>query len=219
VRSDDSPPLLERISDYVAWYAERWPRQEALVLGARRIDYSQLAGEVDALSRSLLAAGVRRGDRVATLAPPHPDFFIVFLAAVSIGAIWVGLNPRYQRGELEFVLTDSRPTLVFARTRIGTRDYAGDIAALQSALPTARWVVLGDDPVPAGGIPYLDYIAASMLMTWRRRAPRFVPPMRHSSYTPPEARDSRRERYFRIAALRFAARFNTDFGAPIRCGP
>jgi acyl-CoA synthetase (AMP-forming)/AMP-acid ligase II len=161
VRSDDSPPLLERISDYVAWYAERWPRQEALVLGARRIDYSQLAGEVDALSRSLLAAGVRRGDRVATLAPPHPDFFIVFLAAVSIGAIWVGLNPRYQRGELEFVLTDSRPTLVFARTRIGTRDYAGDIAALQSALPTARWVVLGDDPVPAGGIPYLDYIAAS----------------------------------------------------------
>jgi fatty-acyl-CoA synthase len=153
---DKSPPLLDRISD---WYAAHSPNVEALVLGSRRIDYAQLAGEVDAVSRALLAAGVRLGDRVATLAAPHPDFFIVFLATASIGAIWVGLNPRYQRDELEFVLTDSRPTVVFSRTRIAVRDYAADIAVLQAALPSARWVVLGGDPVPDGSVPYTDFIA------------------------------------------------------------
>ncbi len=158
--SENSPPLLARISDYVAWYAERSPNREALVLGSRRLDYVQLAGEVDALSRALLAAGVRHGDRVATLATPHPDFFIVFLAAVSIGAIWVGLNPRYRGEELQFVLTDSRPAVVFARTRIGVRDYSADIAALQAALPSARWVVLRGDPVPEGSVPYASSIAA-----------------------------------------------------------
>jgi fatty-acyl-CoA synthase len=159
VTEDKSPPLLERISDYVAWYAAYSPKVEALVLGARRIDYAQLAFEVDGLSCALLAAGVRPGDRVATLATPHPDFFIVFLAAASIGAIWIGLNPRYQRDELEFMLTDSRPTLVFTRTRIGERDYAADIAGLQGVLPSARWIVLGGDAVAHDAIPYPDFIA------------------------------------------------------------
>ncbi len=161
---DKSPPLLERISDYVAWYAAHSPKVEALVLGARRINYAQLAFEVDGVSRALLAAGVRPGDRVATLATPHPDFFIVFLAVSSIGAIWIGLNPRYRRDELEFVLTDSRPTLVFTRTRIGEREYAADIAGLQGTLPSARWIVLGGDPVVHDSIPYMDFIATAAQM-------------------------------------------------------
>ncbi len=90
-----TPPLLERISDYLTWYAQKTPRAEALVLGTQRLTYQQLAFEVDSLSCALIAAGVRSGDRIATLATPHPDFFIVLLAASSIGAIWVGLNPRY----------------------------------------------------------------------------------------------------------------------------
>jgi acyl-CoA synthetase (AMP-forming)/AMP-acid ligase II len=162
---EKSPPLLERISDYVAWYAAHSPEAQALVLGTRRIDYAQLAVDVDGLSRALLAAGIRAGDRVATLATPHPDFFIVFLAAASIGAIWIGLNPRYQRDELEFVLTDSRPALVFTRTRIGEREYAADVAALQSVLPSARWIVLGGDPLAHDSIPYTEFVATGTQIT------------------------------------------------------
>jgi acyl-CoA synthetase (AMP-forming)/AMP-acid ligase II len=155
------PPLLDRISDYVEWYAERSPSAEALVLDARRIDYAQLASEVRALSRAMLAAGVKSGDRIATLATPHPDFFIIFLAAASVGAIWVGLNLRYQRNELEYVLRDSRPCLVFSRTRIRDRDFTEDIEILQAALPSARWVVLGGDPLCANSTPQAEFIASS----------------------------------------------------------
>ena len=157
---DEPLPLLERISDYVAWHAARTPSAEALVLGSRRISYAALSREVDALARALLANGIRAGDRVATLATPHPDFFIAFLATASIGAIWVGLNPRYQRDELAFVLGDSLPALVLCRTRIGSRDYTTDIAAFQAALPATRWVVLGDDPRPEGSSGFAEFVDA-----------------------------------------------------------
>ena len=157
---DEGLPLLERITDYLAWYAARTPAAEALVLGSRRIRYADLRREVDALARSLLASGVRAGDRVATLETPHPDFFIAFLATASIGAIWVGLNPRYQRDELAFVLGDSRPALVLCRTRIGGRDYSTDILAFRAALPVSRWVVLGDDPRTEGCERFADFIDA-----------------------------------------------------------
>jgi MFS family permease len=93
-----TPPLLERISDYLTLVRAETPRAEALVLGTQRMTYQQLAHDVDSLSCALIAAGIRSGDRIATLATPHPDFFIVLLAASSIGAIWVGLNPRYRAG-------------------------------------------------------------------------------------------------------------------------
>jgi len=170
--------LLDRISDYVEWYAERSPSAEALVLDSRRIDYAQLTSEVRALSSAMLAAGVRSGDRIATLATPHPDFFIIFLAAVSIGAIWVGLNPRYQRNELEYMLKDSSPSIVFSRTKIRDRDYAEDIGILQTALPSARWVVLGGDPLCANSVPDTEFLAsgASISAAYLRLARAAVKP-------------------------------------------
>jgi fatty-acyl-CoA synthase len=155
---EEAPPLLERISDYLIWYAHNTPRAEALVLGTQRMTYEELARDVDLLSRALLAAGIRAGDRVATLATPHPDFFILFLATASIGAIWVGLNPRYRHEELAYALTDSQPRLVFSRSRIGTRDYGADIGAFQASRSALRWIMLGEDPVPEGTVRLATFL-------------------------------------------------------------
>ena len=139
------PPFLRRISDYVAWYAASTPDAPAMVLDERSTSYRELARQVDELSRALLAAGVRRGDRVATLTTPHPEFLIAFLATASLGAIWVGLNPRYQQQELVYVLRDSEPKLVLTRTRIGERDYLPELQALRDSLPQIEhWVALDE---------------------------------------------------------------------------
>jgi fatty-acyl-CoA synthase len=137
----------------------RTPDAEALVLGARRIRYRELVRDVDAIARALLAAGVRRGDRVATLLPPQPDFFVQFLAAASIGAIWVGLNPRYQREELAFVLNDCRPLVVFLRARIGARDYSEDLVALRAEHAATRWVTVGDTGSLEGCTPLTEFLS------------------------------------------------------------
>jgi len=154
------PPLLDRISDYVAYYAQRQPDVEATVLDDRRVTYAELREHVDQVARALIAAGVAKGDRVATLATPHPDFWTIFLATASIGAIWVGLNPRYQLEEYRYVVGDCEPVLLLTRTRIGDRDFAPDIATLRAESMSLRQViVLGGDPPLADSLPLSAFLA------------------------------------------------------------
>lgn len=139
----ERPPRLDLISDYPRFWAGADPDRDAVIFGSSRWSYRDLAGQVDSYARALLAAGVRSGDRVATLSPPHPDYYVTFLATTSIGAIWVGLNPRYQRRELDYVLGDATPSLVFTRERVGDRDFRTDLDALGEAHPgVRRWVRL-----------------------------------------------------------------------------
>ena len=108
----DGTRVEARISDYLDRYAESRPGEEAIVCGTRRMTYAGLVEQVDAVARALLAAGVRRGDRVAMLSTPRAEFWIVFLATARIGAIWVGLNPRYSLRECDYVLRDAEPALL-----------------------------------------------------------------------------------------------------------
>lgn len=139
------------IPEYIKHYANIAPEREALVLGDQRILYRELSRRVDECAKGLMASGIRKGDRVATLSPPNPDFLILFLATSSIGAIWVGLNPRYRMEELKHVIADSQPRLLFTRTRLGERHYGEDLARLKSEHPSLEQViVLGADPAVRG---------------------------------------------------------------------
>lgn len=151
------PPELPRISDYAGWHARRRPDAVALRLDGRGWTYAELAAAVDRLARALLAAGIGKGDRVATLQPPHPAYLVDFLAAASIGAIWVGLNPRYRLDELLHVLTDSEPAILLARRHIGDRRYDEELAAIAAACPSLRRIVLHDS---ADGPPGSEPMAA-----------------------------------------------------------
>jgi acyl-CoA synthetase (AMP-forming)/AMP-acid ligase II len=150
---------LARISEYVAWHAERTPDAIALVHSEHRISYSQLMQQVDRLARALLVAGVRKGDRVATLSTPHPDFVVSLLAASSIGAVWVGLNPRYRLPELQHILSDSTPRVLFARGSFLRRSYASEINALRASCTSLEHIVLFDDAIDvAGAVPVWKFL-------------------------------------------------------------
>ncbi|MGC1522222.1 MAG: class I adenylate-forming enzyme family protein [Steroidobacteraceae bacterium] len=148
-----------RISDCVAYFARRTPHAEAAVFADVRWSYADLDRRVDALAKALLAAGVVKGDRVATLQTPRPEFLSALLAAASIGAIWVGLNPKYRLAELSHVITDAEPKILLARTRIGERRYDADLRALQDACPALERIVVFDgDPLVAGAIALRDFV-------------------------------------------------------------
>ncbi len=121
-------PLLERISDYPAHWAEKTPSAPAIYFGDERHDYPWLRDEVDRFARALIAAGIGRGDRVSVLSTPRPEFFVAFLATVSIGGIWVGLNPRYTPGEIARVLSDATPSVVFSLVAFEKEHLAGRLA-------------------------------------------------------------------------------------------
>ena len=103
---------LDRISDYPAYWAARYPDREAAVLGDIRWSYAELARQVDVYARALWAHGVRHDDRIAVLATPRPESLCLFLAAARIGAMFTGLNLRFQYEELRYVVADSQPRLI-----------------------------------------------------------------------------------------------------------
>ena len=150
--------MFERISDYVDYHAARTPDAEALVLGDLRLNYRDLRFQVDRCAAALVAAGIVKGDRVATLNTPHPDFFVTFLAAASIGAIWIGLNPRYRLEEYRYVIGDAQPRLLFARSRIEDRDFSADLRVLLNEFDCLDiLVILNEDTVPANSISLDDF--------------------------------------------------------------
>jgi fatty-acyl-CoA synthase len=119
--SGETPPLLPLISDYVAHYAKLDPDRELLAFGDLRMTYAEVESEIDRVARALLASGIERGDRVAYFGTSRPEFWIHFLATTSVGAIWMGLNPKYRIDELRYVIGDAAPCRIFAQ-----RDVLGE---------------------------------------------------------------------------------------------
>lgn len=122
---------------------------------ARRLTYAGLQTAVDDYARALIAQGVVRGDRVAMLAAPSTDFWIVFHATASIGATWLGINPRYQRRDFEYILRDAEPALIVAMSPFEERDYCAELHALS---PTTPMVAHGQ--ASAGAIDLETFLAA-----------------------------------------------------------
>ena len=75
----------------LAWTAERHPERRA-VGGSRPMTYRAWADRVDGLARSLRAAGVRPGDRVAYLLAGGEPLASLHLAAQRLGATSVPLS-------------------------------------------------------------------------------------------------------------------------------
>ncbi len=136
--------LGETIGDNFDGTVARFGDREALVdcPSGRRLTYSQLRAEVDALAHGLLAAGIGKGDRVGIWAPNCPEWLFTQYATAKIGAILVTINPAYRTSELEYVLTAAGIRLLVAAESFKTSDYAAMISQVRPRCATLERVVL-----------------------------------------------------------------------------
>jgi HIP---CoA ligase len=132
---------------------------EALVDGALRLTYAQLAEEVDRYARGFLAAGLCAGDRVAVWAPNCAEWMLAALGLLRAGGVLVPLNTRFKGGEAAYIIRDAGASmLVTVRGFLGT-DYPAMLAGLDTA-DLASIVLLRDedgaDDDSAGTVPVTD---------------------------------------------------------------
>ena len=80
----------------------------------QHITYSELNNRVNQLANSLVAKGLKPGDRVGLLARNCAAFLEVELACAKIGTILVSLNWRLAKEEIDHCLELTQPSLVFA---------------------------------------------------------------------------------------------------------
>jgi acyl-CoA synthetase (AMP-forming)/AMP-acid ligase II len=78
-----------------------------------RLSFDQLAEEVAAATRAVVANGIERGDRVAIWAPNCAEWVIAALGAVGAGALLVPLNTRFKGAEAAYILRESGARILF----------------------------------------------------------------------------------------------------------
>jgi acyl-CoA synthetase (AMP-forming)/AMP-acid ligase II len=140
------PPQFDRLRDYLPHNAEVHPERPALFGGDQVLTWHDVLAQTGGLAKALVESGVGRGDRVAVWSPPSVEGMLLYLTCLRIGAIFVGLNPKYTVPELEHVVADATPKMLLGATRTRQRDYSDELAHA-AHLPDAGRVV----PFTLGG--------------------------------------------------------------------
>ena len=105
-----------RSQDWLARHARSQPRTIALIdLGnGRELTYAMLNERAERLAVVLGETfGIVAGDRLAILSENTSNIFEVQFACWKLGAAYVPLNWRLARPELEFIVRDCAPKLLF----------------------------------------------------------------------------------------------------------
>lgn len=105
----------------IAEAVARNPDGEAVVCGAERLSYRELAERGEALAKALAVAGLAPGDRVAVLLGNRIEFLTILVAAARIGAVMVPMGIRLQTPEIAHVLADCGARLLFHETELTDR--------------------------------------------------------------------------------------------------
>ena len=104
--------LYDVISRNAALYGDR----PALVDTEGSLDFGELQQQVDRLAAALTNHGIQAGDRIAVLAYNSRHYLLLLGAAARSGAIIVPLNWRLAEEELQFILEDAAPKMLFHDT-------------------------------------------------------------------------------------------------------
>ena len=91
-----------------------YPARTAVVDGRERWTYAEFGERADRWSAALQRLGVRRGDRVAYIAPNTHAQLESFYAVPQIGAVLVPINYRLAPEEFVYILNHSGATVVCA---------------------------------------------------------------------------------------------------------
>src|SRR4051812_21844680 len=133
------PPLLdETIGANFDRTVSAHPEREALVEVAsrRRWTWAELARDVDDLARGLVAAGLRKGDRVGVWAPNCAEWTITQYATAKLGIVLVNVNPAYRTHEYSYAVNRSGLRMLVAASSFKTSDYRAMVEETRDQTPT-----------------------------------------------------------------------------------
>ncbi|MBK8175055.1 MAG: AMP-binding protein [Rhodospirillales bacterium] len=115
----------------------------ALIVGGHSLTYKALNARVNRLAHALLRAGLKKGDKFATVLPNCLELMAAYWAAAKTGLVIVPMSPLLQDGGLASLLKDSDTSLV-----LGHVSFAATFERLRPRLPhiaAERWILLGTD--------------------------------------------------------------------------
>ncbi len=127
-------------------FVEPWGARSVLTFGG----WDRAA---DGVAGMMARRGVGRGDVVCLVLPSSIDYAVCYAAALRLGAVTSGVNPRLGPAEVESIVARAAPALSVVDPALGVALPAGagavvsrdEAVAARGDPPPPRWPVLHDD--------------------------------------------------------------------------
>ena len=125
-----------QVEQFLEFSAGRTPDKVALIYDRRKFTYSNLETRCNQLANALLAADLKRWDRVAIYAENSPDVVVGIFAALKAGGVFVVINPTTKVEKLSYILKNCRATVLITTKR--------KLEEVWPAIPYLRTIVVTD---------------------------------------------------------------------------
>jgi fatty-acyl-CoA synthase len=154
------------VVDWIGYFAETTPDKIATIdlASNRRFSYAAMHDRVSRLAGYLREYGIKPGDRVAFLALNSTDILDIIFATWRLGGISLALNYRLTASELEYIVSDAGPEILFYDIEL-----EGTVNELKLLADIKGYVALdglgGDSPfeeVIKNGSPVTDMVPQTM---------------------------------------------------------
>ncbi|MGP2441199.1 FadD3 family acyl-CoA ligase [Streptomyces sp. JW3] len=105
--------------------AERFGDAEAVVDGAQRLTFVELADRVRRTAGAFASAGVGPGDRVALWAPNSAEWIVAAFGALTAGAVLIPVNTRFLEAEAHDIVVRGGAKVLLVRNGFLGREFTG----------------------------------------------------------------------------------------------
>ena len=122
------------VPDLLSYACSHAPTRPAVVAGERSLTFAELDARARRLVRIFRDWSLEAGDIVAVLAKNEAEYFELHIAAIRAGLVLLPLNCRLSQPELQYIVDDCRPTVLFS---------GEEFSALSEALEAGRKCSLG----------------------------------------------------------------------------
>jgi len=133
--------------------AIKFPQKTAIVSGESRITYGELNRRTNRLANALQKAGVRKGDKIASILFNSSQLIEVYFAAAKLGAVSVPVNYRLVSTEVNYILHQSDSSVLI---------YDVELEPIVAATDTKGLLCISiGKTATANSIRYEDFLANS----------------------------------------------------------
>jgi fatty-acyl-CoA synthase len=171
--SDPVPrPHSEILVDLLDEMAASAPDAPAVVFRDERLDYAALKARADGFARALLAAGVRRRDRVAVLVTNRTEWLVAAFGAAKIGAVIAAISTFSTPRELAWSLEHCGAGVLVTLDAFRGRSFLATLCDLcpelvssapgslrNAKLPALHTIVAMQGGPAAGAFSLADFVA------------------------------------------------------------
>ena len=103
-------------------HAKYRPDHLAVVFGDQRLTHKEFNRSINRLANALLDAGIRKGDKIATVLPNCLELLEVYWAVAKIGAVVVPFSTLLLETAMKSLLRDADAVMVVTNSKFRRHD-------------------------------------------------------------------------------------------------